>query len=494
MVLIPVFLCKKARKRDLFFEVSWVLWRDKIENVCYVRLLRNKAGDNVSGINLELKQLQKLVMTTELRQAIDLLTMPVLELQQFVREQLEENPMLEMDESPLPSREEELFASMRNDYSEGNRSYTVNREEPFTYEARTETYNSLYEYLLFQLNILPLSDHQRKIGKYILSYIDDNGYLLTLPGTIAAELHLPAAEIAEVMEMIRRFDPAGVCCVNLQDCLILQLDREHPHYDNLKRIIHDYLDMVGANRVPMIAKQMKLPVETVTELVEMIRSLNPRPGQSWGGGSHVEYVSPDVTVKKIDGEWQIILNEWDVPKILVNDYYQNLLKTGMQMDASTEDYLKEKFNAAVWVLKTIEQRRKTIYDTVNAILKFQSAFFNEAAEYPVPLNLKDIAEEIGVHESTVSRVVSNKYMQTPRGLFSFKYFFPKGVSSGSDTNTLGIKKQMKALIDDEDPAHPLKDGELMELLKKKGIEISRRTVAKYREQMGIPVAGKRKRY
>lgn len=448
----------------------------------------------MSGINLELKQLQKLVMTTELRQAIDLLTMPILELQQFVREQLEENPMLDVDESPAPSKEEELFDSMRNDYSSEGHSYTINQDEPFTYEARTESYNSLYEYLMFQLNILPLSERQRKIGKYILSYIDDNGYLLTLPGTIAAELHLPGTEIAEVLNMIRTFDPAGVGCLNLQDCLILQLDKEHPHYEELKRIINDYLDMVAANRVPLIAKQMKLPVETVTELVETIRSLDPRPGQFWGGSSRVEYVSPDVTVKKIEGEWQVIFNEWDVPKILVNDYYQNLLKTGMKVDASTEDYLKEKFNAAVWVLKTIEQRRKTIYDTVSAILKFQSAFFNEAAEYPVPLNLKDVAEEIGVHESTVSRVVSNKYMQTPRGMFSFKYFFPKGVSSGSDTNTLGVKKQMKDLIDGEDPAHPLKDGEVVELLKQKGIDISRRTVAKYREQMGIPVAGQRKRF
>lgn len=448
----------------------------------------------MSGMNLELKQLQKLVMTTELRQAIDLLTMPVLELQQFVREQLEVNPMLDMDESPSLPKEDDLFASMRNDDSYGSRSYTVNRDEQFTYEAQTEAYNNLYEYLLFQLNILPLSDHQRKIGKYILSYVDDNGYLLTLPGTIAAELHLPFSEVSEVMNMIRRFDPAGVCCVSLQDCLILQLDEESPHYENLKRIINDYLDMVGANRVPLIAKQLKLPVDTVTELVDIIRSLNPRPGQSWGGSTNVEYVSPDVTVKKVDGQWQVILNEWDVPKILVNDYYQNLMKTGLQIDASTEDYLKEKFNAAVWVLKTIEQRRKTIFDTVNAIIKFQSAFFDESAEYPAPLNLKDVAEEIEVHESTVSRVVSNKYMQTPRGLFSFKYFFPKGVASGSDTSTLDIKNQMKALIDEEDSAHPLKDGELMELLKKKGIDISRRTVAKYREQMGILVAGKRKRY
>lgn len=450
----------------------------------------------MSGMNLELKQLQKLVMTTELRQALDLLTMPMLELQQFVREQLEVNPMLEMDDGPAPSsRDDELFSAMRSDFREPrSQGYAINQEEPFTYEARTENYNNLYEYLLFQLNILPLSPQQKKIGKYILSNIDDNGYLLSLPGTIAEEMKVPRIEVKEVMRMIRRFDPPGVGCINLQDCLILQLDKEHPRYAELKVIINDYLDMVASNRVPQIAKQMKLPLEVVTELVELIRSLDPRPGRSYGSSETVEYISPDVTVKKIDGEWQVILNEWDVPKILVSDYYQNLLRSGAQIDHSTEEYLKEKFSAAVWVLKSIEQRRKTIHDTVTAILRFQHGFFDEGAAYPVPLNLKDVAEDIGVHESTVSRAVSNKFIQTPRGLFSFKYFFPKGVSGNGDTNTLGVKQKLKELIENEDSAHPLKDNELTVLLNKQGVEISRRTVAKYREQMGILVASKRKRY
>ena len=433
-------------------------------------------------------------MTTELKQALDLLTMPVLELQQFIREQLEVNPMLEIDDSPSLSKEDELFAAMRGESSGSSVGYSINTEEPFTYEARTENYNNLYEYLLFQLNILPLSQRQKKIGKVILSYIDDNGYLLALPGDIALELRLPKNEIKEVMRWIRRFDPPGVCCKNLQDCLILQLDRDHPYYEQLKIIINDHLDMVASNRVLQIAKQLKLPADVVSDLVEIIRGLDPRPGQSFGDHGTVEYISPDVTVRKIDGKWQVLLNEWDVPKILVSDYYQNLLKKGSEIDSATEDYLKEKFNAALWLLKAIEQRRKTIYDTVMAILKFQSAFFDEGGEYPVPLNLKDVAEEIGVHESTVSRAISNKYLQTPRGIFSFKYFFPKSVNSGSDMNTLGVKKQLKDLIDNEDPAHPLRDGELTEILNKQGVDISRRTVAKYREQMGILVAGKRKRY
>lgn len=455
-------------------------------------------GDYMTGVNLELKQLQKLVMTTELKQALDLLTMPMLELQQFVREQLEMNPMLEMDDgfaSPASGNNDDLFSAMRSDYGEPRgQGYVINQEEPFTYEARTETYNNLYEYLLFQLHILPLSPHQQMIGKYILSNIDDNGYLLSLPGTIAEELKLPRTEIKEMMRMIRRFDPPGVCCINLQDCLILQLDSDHPRYAELKRIINEHLDMVAANRVPQIAKQMKLPVDVVTDLVEIIRTLDPRPGQSYGGNETVEYISPDVTVRKIDGEWQVLLNEWDVPKILVSDYYQNLMRSGAEIDTSTEEYLKEKFSSALWVLKSIEQRRKTISDTVTAILKFQKAFFDEGASYPVPLNLKDVAEDIGVHESTISRAVANKYIQTPRGLFSFKYFFPKGISGNADTNTLGIKQKLKELIDNEDSAHPLKDNELTVILNKQGVEISRRTVAKYREQMGILVAGKRKRY
>ena len=448
----------------------------------------------VAKIELELKQLQKLVMTTELKQAIDLLTMPLMEMQQFVREQLESNPLLEEDEDTFTQKEEEWALFTKEDNSTASGGYAINRDDPFVYEARTEVFNSLYEYLMFQLNILPLSKNQQSIGKYIISNIDDNGYLLMLPGTVAENLKLPVAEVAEVFEMIRRFDPPGVGCINLKDCLTLQLDKEDPHYDAVKAIISNYLDMVASNRVPQIAKQMKMPVELVNELVNSIRSLDPRPGRYWGGSTDTEYVVPDVTVKKIDDEWTVILNEWDVPKVLVSDYYRNMMKSGMQLDPAAEDYLKDKLHAAVWIIKSIEQRRKTLYDTVSAILKLQSAFFDEAAEYPVPLNLKDVAELIGVHESTVSRTVSNKYIQTPRGLFSFKYFFPKGVVSGSETNALSVKKILKELVDDENPEKPLKDGELTDLLNQQGVDISRRTVAKYREQLQIPVAGQRKRF
>lgn len=451
----------------------------------------------MSGINLELKQLQKLVMTAELKQAIDLLTMPVLELQQFVREQMESNPVLEEGGASQISAEDAVFSSLKDNPSgEGDksRSYVINTDDPFRYEARTEQFNSLYEYLKFQLNILPLSDKQKKIGKEIISRIDDNGYLLMLPGAIADELKLPAEEITEVMGFIRRFDPPGVCCVSLQDCLMLQLDKDDPYYEHLRRMITCYLDMVAANRVPQIARQLGLSVEEVTCMVETVRTLNPRPCASMFSSDEVEYITPDVTVKKIDGDWVVILNEWGVPKLCVSDYYANLVKTGADIDASTEEYLKEKMHSAIWVMKMIEQRRKTIYDTVNAIIKHQSAFFEGSADYPVPLNLKDISDEIGVHESTVSRAVSNKYIQMPKGMFSFKYFFPKGVAAGSDVNTLGVKKDLKDLIDAEDSAHPLKDQQLTEKLNAMGIEISRRTVAKYREQLGIPTAGKRKKF
>lgn len=449
----------------------------------------------MTKLELELKQLQKLVMTTELKQAIDLLTMPVLELQQFVREQLESNPLLEEDENSYAQKEEEWALFTQEDRSSSDSpGFAVNRDDPYIYEARTEVFNSLYEYLLFQLNILPLSKKQQVIGKNILSNIDDNGYLLVLPGTIAEDLGVPATELAEVFEMIRRFDPPGVGCINLKDCLILQLDKDDPHYEALKEIISNYLDMVAANRVPQIAKQMKLPLETVSELVDAIRSLDPRPGRYWGGETQAEYIVPDVTVKKVDDEWVVVLNEWDVPKILVSDYYRNMMKSGIRLDNAAEDYLKDKLHAAVWIIKSIEQRRKTMYDTVNSILKLQTAFFDGNSEYPMPMNLKDVAEQIGVHESTVSRTVSNKYIQTPRGLFSFKYFFPKSVVTGSDTNTLSVKKLLKELVEEENPDKPLKDGELTEILNKKGVDISRRTVAKYREQLQIPVAGQRKRF
>lgn len=458
----------------------------------------------MTKIELELRQLQKLVMTTELKQAIDLLTMPILELQQFVREQLEGNPLLEEEENAFgqkldddgqqQQKDEEWALFTGDEPSASAPGYAINRDDPYVYEARTEVFNSLYEYLLFQLNILPIDRCQQMIGKYILSNIDDNGYLLMLPGSIAANLKLPAEDVAEVLEMIHGFDPPGVGSINLKECLILQLDRDHPYYEALKNIISDHLELVASNRVPQIAKKIRLPLDTVNQLVETIRSLDPRPGSSWGGGGEAEYVVPDVTVKKVDEDWVIVLNEWDVPRIYVNDYYRNMMKNGMAMDSAAEDYLKDKLHAAIWVIKSIEQRRKTMYDTVSAILDLQSAFFEEEADYPVPLNLKDVAEQIGVHESTVSRTVSNKHIQTPRGLYPLKYFFPKGVVTGSDTNALCVKKLLKDLIDEENPEKPLKDGELTKMLNDRGVEISRRTVAKYREQLNIPIAGQRKKY
>ena len=434
-------------------------------------------------------------MTAELRQAIDLLTMPVLEMQQFVREQLESNPMLE-DEGFYSSDRtsvEAVFEGLNREDSQKQSGYFINREEKYSPEARTEVFNNLYEYLLFQLHLLPLAKEQLRIGKYILSYIEDNGYLLSRPGAIADELEVDEREIREVLNMIRRFDPPGVGCHNLQDCLTLQLTEGQPYYDELKKIIENHLELVASNHVPQLAKVMKLPVEVITELVDTICSLNPRPGSCFETDIKTEYISPDVTVQKTADGWQVILNEWGVPNLMVNDYYRNLVNSGIVADESTEEYLKERLHAALWVLKAIEQRRKTIYETVNAILKFQADFFDRDAEFPVPLNLKAVAEEIGVHESTVSRAIGNKYLQTPRGLYSFKYFFPKGLPD-SDRNTLAIKEALRNLIEKEDAAKPLNDGKLTELLADRGIRISRRTVAKYREQMGIPVAGKRKQY
>jgi RNA polymerase sigma-54 factor len=458
----------------------------------------------VSNIELELKQLQKLVMTTELKQAIDLLTMPVMELQQFIREQLENNPLLEEDENVLTlnqeglensdQKEEEWALFTQNDAVSSSPGYAVNRDDPYIYEARTEVFNNLYEYLIFQLNILSLNRCQQFIGKYILSNIDDQGYLTVLPNDIAANLKLPVEDVREVLEMIHEFDPPGVGCVDLQECLILQLDEKHPYYEALKEMINHDLDMVASNHIPQIARERKLPLEIVGELVEVIRSLDPRPGSSWSCDGEASYIVPDVTVKKVDDDWVVILNEWDVPKIFVNDYYRNMMKNGIQMDHEAEDYLKDKLHAAIWVLKSIEQRRKTMYDTVSAILKLQTSFFDDGAAYPMPLNLKDVADLIGVHESTVSRTVSQKYIQTPQGLFPLKYFFPKGVASGSDMNTLWVKKLLRDLIENEDTEKPLKDGELTRKMNEQGVKISRRTVAKYREQMQIPVAGQRKKF
>ncbi len=480
---------------------------------------------------LNLEQTQKLVITQELRQAIELLTMPLLELEAYIEEQLQENPILEQDfgeeqsganedaeiAEEVSSVEKEIGTAVQdllNRQNEGDEpeydwekiaadwqehSYAkapVQEQVSHDYEPVEMQYTNLYQYLEFQLNLADLTPEQGRIGRFIIANLSRDGYLLLTPEKMAEELQVSQESIEAVLVVLRSFDPPGIGGVNLQQCLLFQLDEEDPNYSRLRVIIENYLDMVASNRLPQIAKKMKLPVSEVQSLVDYIRTLNPRPGSEFEDNTVVEYIYPDVVIEKIEDEFVVVVNDSNVPKVGINSFYLKLIREDEHVSEEAKDFIKDKLNSAAWIVKGIEQRRATIYHIAEAIIDLQRDFFVKGPDYLVPLNLSNVAETVGVHESTVSRAISNKFVQTPHGLYPWKFFFVNGVGDADDykSSVTHIKSVLKELVSQEDPAKPLNDESLVSLLADKDIAISRRTVAKYRKDLGIPSAGKRKRY
>ncbi len=474
---------------------------------------------------LVLEQAQKIIITQELRQAIALLTMPLLELQHFIEQQLQENPVLEQEydkpEAVEPISETEFgekakeegvrellnnpgevepgydWEKIAEDWQE--RPYTrssIQEDVSYNYEPVELQYSNLYEYLQFQLNIMSLSEEKKAVGSFLIANFSEDGYLLITPEDTAKRLQCSLELVEDVLHIIRSFDPPGIGGVNLQQCLELQLDPSDPQYEELSILIREHLDAIASNRLPLIAKKMKLSVQEVQDLVDRIRALNPRPGQAFVGNQVVEYIYPDVVIEKVDGEYVVIVNDSAIPRVGINNFYMRLIKENNNTNEEVKEYIKQKLNSAAWIIKGIEQRRATIYRIAEAIIELQREFFDNGASHLVPLNLSSVAQMIGVHESTVSRAISNKYVQTPRGLFPWKFFFVNGVgSSGSiKAAVTNVKGALKDLVDKEDAARPLNDQTLVKLLEEQDIFISRRTVAKYRKDLGIQCAGKRKRF
>ncbi len=474
---------------------------------------------------LVLEQSQRIIITQELRQAIALLTMPLLELQHFIEQQLQENPVLEQEydktEVTEPISETEIgeknkvaevcellnnqgnvetgydWEKIAEDWQEHPYTKSTKKEEiSYNYEPVELQYSNLYEYVQFQLNIMSLTDEKKAIGSFLIANFSEDGYLLVTPEDAAKRLNCSLDQVEDVLHIIHSFDPPGIGGVNLQQCLELQLDPSDPQFTEMSVLIREHLDAIASNRLPLIAKKMKLTVQEVQDLVDRIRALNPRPGQAFGGNQVVEYIYPDVVIEKIDGEYMVIVNDSAIPRVGINSFYMRMIKENSAANEEVKDYIKQKLNSAAWIIKGIEQRRATIYRIAEAIIELQRDFFDNGASYLIPLNLSSVAEMIGVHESTVSRAISNKYVQTPRGLFPWKYFFVNGVgSSGSlKAAVTNVKGALKELVDKEDPNRPLNDQTLVKLLEKQDICISRRTVAKYRKDLGIQCAGKRKRF
>jgi len=481
------------------------------------------------GYDLTIEQTQKLVMTPELIQAIQILQLNTQELDVYVQEQLLINPVLEA-EKPADTQGNRETAEFRReqDASENNgsddigasrsemsetdwREYIKDRgyddisyrqweyekdEKEYTFDEYASTDDiTLPEHLLFQLQFATIKKSFRNMGRYIIESLDENGYMTLSKREIAEKFNVPREKVEEVLHIIHGFDPAGVGAKNLKECLLIQLEHIGRTDELIRKVINDYLEDFAANRLGAIAKELGVTVQEIQEIGDLIRRLEPKPGRQFASQTATRYIIPDVSVEKADGEYVVIINESGTPRLMISSYYEKLLAES-EKDPNLSKYLSSRLNAAVWLIKSIQQRKQTIYNVVSAVVKYQKEFFDNGPKYLKTLTLKQIADEIGIHESTVSRSINGKYMQTPRGVFEIKYFFTSGISnkSGEGISSKSIKTFIREIVDSENHKHPYSDQDMVEMLSQRGIDISRRTVAKYRDEMNILSSSKRKRY
>ncbi|WP_088188758.1 RNA polymerase factor sigma-54 [Desulfosporosinus sp. FKA] len=463
------------------------------------------------GYGLSLEQTQKLIMTPELRQAITILQLSALELSTYVEEQLLENPLLETqeensdvkgeseqnsaEESPLDNKWDVDWQDYFHDQDENRpRQERVTPDEKQRFDPFISAAPTLQEHLLEQLHVQKISA-PLNVAEYIVGNLNDNGGLTLTLEDIARETHVSLETAEKALAVVQTLDPLGVGARNLEECLRLQLPLIPDCPAELSELLK-YLEDLAAGRLQKIAHALKLSITRVQELADMIRKLDPKPGLRFSGPGDVRYIVPDVVIEEIGGEFIILVNDVTVPRLGINKAYREALSHEEETD--TRKFVEQKLNAAAWLIRSIEQRRLTLYKVANAIVKWQTDFLRYGIHRLKPLTLRDIAEEIGVHESTVSRATSHKYVQTPRGIYEFKFFFANGMgrghSSESNITTGEIKLALREIISAENPKSPYSDQKLADLLKAKNMEISRRTVAKYRDELGIPTATVRKRY
>ena len=474
------------------------------------------------GYDLTIEQTQKLTMTPELIQAIQILQYNSQELEEYVSKEIMENPILEMDNTvgndshgddkePEICKSEEMMIkqaekddfdlrekvveSEYDDISYRQWEHRVSNDEVVSFDQYTSKEETLQDYLLLQLTFADLCECEKKIGRYLVQAIDENGYLTVDIEQAASALNVKPSAVSRILEVIQGFEPLGVGARNLEECLLIQLKAKGFEDESIRYLIMNHLNDIGDNRIQYIAKCMGLTVNQVQAIADLIRTLDPKPGRAFSSGEQVRYVVPDIIVEKEDDGYSITTNDNTIPHLMVSSYYINLAKTHKE-DEEVQKYLTDKYNSALWLIKSIEQRKRTIFNVANAVMEHQTEFLEKGEKYLKPMTLKQIADVVGVHESTVSRSINGKYIQTPKGVYEIKYFFSSGISSvnGDGLSSNSIKTFIREIVDKEDPKKPYSDQDMVEILSEKGIDISRRTVAKYRESMNILSSSKRRRY
>lgn len=470
---------------------------------------------------------QQMIMTPKMQQAIEMLQLCTIELEYYLEQQITENPLLEEvlsqdqetgaptsadyaptaemagDAEPKNNENErnideeiESLMTSYDDYSYEGRDFSVPGEDGkrgFIENAGSEP-ESMSRNLIRQLSLSTDSSTDYKIGEWIISEIDERGYFSSSIEAGSQKLSVEPGEIERVLKLIQTFTPTGIGARNLRDCLLIQIEGAHNGNPLLKKIVQDHLELLAKKQYPKIARMLEISVEQVQELGAIIASLEPIPGRYFSN-REASYITPDVIVKKVDNEYVVYMNDDGLPKLRISSFYRNLLRNP-NGNPATKEYIRDKLRSAQWLVKNIQQRKDTIQNVAQNIVDVQKDFLDKGIAYLKPLILNEIAERIGMHESTVSRVTTNKYMETPRGIFEFKYFFSSGIasSSGEAASSKSVKEVIRTLIENEDKRKPLSDQETAVLLSSRGFRIARRTTAKYREELGILSSKYRREY
>tara|TARA_B100001248_G_C27398210_1_gene467438 strand:- start:937 stop:2370 length:1434 start_codon:yes stop_codon:yes gene_type:complete len=472
-------------------------------------------------MKLGMKLSQQLRMTPQLQQAIKLLQMSRMELQEAIHQEMEDNPVLEEiidtvedsvsgveERESLPEisgaeKEQQQDPQKQDEFDwesyidQSNRpmpSTGVGNDEILNYENVLSTSQSLHDYLMWQMGLCGFNEEEMELGATLIGYVDDDGYVKTPVEEIAKDEELDLKELEDMFPLLQEFDPPGVFARNLKECLLIQAKHLEEDTNDLVYIIQNHLPNLEKKNYNAIAKDMDLELEDVIEMCKIIYEMDPKPGKAFGAAAP-QYVTPDVYVYPVGDEFVISLNEDGLPRLRLSNFYKNILATGSSNE-ETQDYIQDKLKSAVWLIKSIQQRQKTIYRVAESIVKKQQEFFLKGPAHIKPMILRDVANDIEMHESTVSRVTTNKYMHTPQGIFELKYFFNSGISrsDGDSMASESVKMKIKGMVDAEDPKKPLSDQKIVAILKKEGIQIARRTVAKYRDALGILPSSKRKKY
>ncbi|NEZ47107.1 RNA polymerase factor sigma-54 [Clostridium niameyense] len=452
------------------------------------------------NFNLMLTQQQKLVMTQQMQLSIKMLQMSTYELQRYVEKEVQENPVLD---AKMECREEKdevnykkLLKQLKEDrYDGANYNYYKDQEDvsPFNFISEKK---SLKEYLQEQVREISKDNYTKAVCFYLIENIDKKGYLKVKEEDIAKELNTDVKVINEAIELIQSLEPDGIGAKNLQECLKIQLRKKNINDENIYYIVDNCLPLIAENKYNVIAKKLNIGVKKAQEYGDKIKTLQPKPSRGFYTGEEVKYIVPDAYIKKIDGEYYIIMNDDLVPKLTVNNVYEKIVLN--DTDKEAVDFVKEKLNSAIFLIKSIENRKSTIYKVLEKILELQKEYFDYGIEYLKPMTLKEIADSLDLHESTISRAIRDKYIHTNKGTILIKDLFTNGITSnnmtGEDISVEFIKKQIRELIDNENKNKPLSDQIISNMLNEKGIKISRRTVAKYREEMSIKSSKCRKRF